>query len=94
VIKARLVSADGRPILIFGLSDENIRRLQAGDPIKFELGDLGIQPSIPVAIIAGRDEETMRAQLAEWFEMPPRDEATPNREGPTDATGGSGRADP
>jgi hypothetical protein len=53
VIKARLATPGGRPILIFGLSDENIRRLQAGDPIKFELGDLGIKPSIPVVIMAG-----------------------------------------
>lgn len=70
MIKAKLATPDGAPILILGLSDANIKRLQQNEPILIHLGELGITPDIPLAIIAGRTEESIQAQLAEFFEMP------------------------
>lgn len=69
MIKAKLKGKDG-PIIVLGLSHENLRRLKDRKPILFDLSELGIQPSVPVMIFTGKDEDAMRAELAEWFEMP------------------------
>jgi hypothetical protein len=45
--------------LILGLSDENIRRLKGGEPIKFNCKDLSL-PDIDVFIFNAKDEYTMR----------------------------------
>jgi hypothetical protein len=69
VIKAKLSGKDG-PVLLFGLSHENLRRLKARQPIHFDLSELGIEPSIPVVIMAGKDEAAIQAELSEWFDLP------------------------
>jgi hypothetical protein len=42
MIKATARGADGRHLLVLGLSAENIRRLRLGDPIYFETAALHI----------------------------------------------------
>lgn len=45
-------------LVILGLSDENMKRLAAGQPIKINLKDLDL-PDIEIVIFNGRTEETM-----------------------------------
>lgn len=70
MIKAKFSDKDGIPILVFGLSHDNLRRLKARQPITFNLGDLGFKPPINVMIFSGRTEEGMKAELGEFFTMP------------------------
>lgn len=44
--------------IVFGLSDENIKRLQGGNPIHFNLNELGM-PDTDVFIFNGKDEQEM-----------------------------------
>jgi hypothetical protein len=45
-------------MIILGLSDENINRLKADQPIKFNLQELGL-PDLDVLIFTAKDEQTM-----------------------------------
>jgi hypothetical protein len=45
--------------IILGLSDVNLERLKDGQPIKFNLKELGL-PDYEVFIFNGKDEQTMR----------------------------------
>jgi hypothetical protein len=42
MIKAKLVMDDGKVLLVFGVSAENITRLQGGDPIQIDLTEMGL----------------------------------------------------
>jgi hypothetical protein len=42
MIKAKLVMDDGKVLLVFGISAENITRLQGGDPIQIDLTEMGL----------------------------------------------------
>ena len=64
MIKARGTTADGRPLLILGLSGENMTRLMANEPIRVELRDLGL-PAIQVVILGGRTEAQIVEDLRE-----------------------------
>ncbi len=61
----------GRPLLVIGLTDENMRRLRQGgdeglgEPIRFNTSELGLQP-MTIVIMAGKSEEGIRAILAEF----------------------------
>jgi hypothetical protein len=48
--------------LIFGLSEINLEKLKAGDPILFDLAELGL-PSQKVFIFHGKDEDTMKQMM-------------------------------
>jgi hypothetical protein len=48
--------------LILGLSDENLRRLKGGEPISFNLKEVGFD-DIEVIIFNGKDEQTMQQEL-------------------------------
>lgn len=54
------------PIVILGLSGENITRLMADEPILINLADLGLPP-LRVAIIGGRTEVDIATKLNEEF---------------------------
>lgn len=49
-------------MIILGLSDENINRLQNGLPIKFNLKDLGLQ-DMDVVIFHGKTEFEMKQTM-------------------------------
>jgi hypothetical protein len=52
----------GTQILLIGLSDENVRRLQAQQPIMFNAAELGLPP-LHVVIAAGSTEASLRTAL-------------------------------
>jgi hypothetical protein len=54
--------ANGKPLLILGLSGENMARLMANEPIKIDAADLGL-PELTVIVVGGRTEESILANL-------------------------------
>jgi hypothetical protein len=60
-----MIRARVNDLLILGLSDENMRRLAAGEPIAFSLDMLGMQGRI--IIFNGRTEESMAVQMQEFI---------------------------
>lgn len=61
MIKARATINDGQVMVVIGLSDENIRRLQAGLPIDTDLSEIGLAGRL--FIFSGETEEAMRDQI-------------------------------
>lgn len=53
-----MIKAKKDNVLILGLSDENLTRLKKGQPIKFNLNELGME-DIEVVIFNGKDEQEM-----------------------------------
>lgn len=51
-------------ILVFGITDENIKRLKEDKPIKFNLSELGMD-DITVYICHGKDEQALYEQFKE-----------------------------
>jgi hypothetical protein len=72
LIKALTREIGKQPMLILGLSDENWQRLRnggdegLGQPIKFDLAELGLPPLI-VVITGGETEEKLRDDLFRTF---------------------------
>lgn len=62
MIKALKTMPDG-PLLIFGLSKENIKRLLAGDPILASMSDFGLPGRF--MILAGDTEESIARELVD-----------------------------
>lgn len=62
MIKVKGKNTSGGDIIILGLSDENMKRLSKGEPIKFNLTDLDM-PSCDVFIFNGATEFEMKRQL-------------------------------
>lgn len=54
--------------IILGLSEENIKRLQKDQPIKFNLNTLIPDQDFTVFIIAGKTEETIALTLKQMVE--------------------------
>lgn len=52
----------GRPLLIIGLSGENMTRLMADEPIRFDMAEVGLPP-LTVVIVGGRTEDAITEQL-------------------------------
>ena len=59
MIKASGRTGDGKPLVILGLSGENIARLTAIEPIVFNLKELPGLPDIQVLITYRKTEETI-----------------------------------
>lgn len=64
MIKFTATTGEGTPLIGLGLSEENLRRLRAGQPIMLKLGDLLPGVQIEVLIFAGRDEYDLTERLA------------------------------
>lgn len=62
MIKASGKTGDGRPFVLLGLSGENVTRIVAGEPIKLNLKDVGLD-DIEVAIVYGKTESDIVDQL-------------------------------
>lgn len=62
MIKAVLRTALGQPVILLGLSGENVTRLMADEPIKINLAELGLPP-LQIAIVGGRTEDDIAQQL-------------------------------
>lgn len=70
MLKASGRAGDGRPLVILGLSGENMTRLMADEPIEFDLVDLGLPPT-QVVIVGGRTEDDIAEQLRGRGLLPP-----------------------
>lgn len=66
MIKAVLRDAQGAPVILLGLSGENCARLMADEPIKVDLAELGL-PSLQIALVGGRTEADITAQLEQHY---------------------------
>ncbi len=62
MIKASGRTGDGQPLLIVGLSGENMARLMAGEPIRFDADELGL-PAMTVVVVGGRTEQDIADDL-------------------------------
>lgn len=63
MLKARSTSKkDGRPLVILGLSGENVTRIVAGEPLVVDMAEMGLPP-MEVAIIYGRTEQAILENL-------------------------------
>jgi len=59
-----MIKARKDKTIIFGLSDENLKRLKKGQPISFSMADLKMGlDDIDVIIFNGRTEEDMMDQI-------------------------------
>ena len=66
MVFAHVTQANGEPLYLFGLSAENIQRLQQGQPITFDMQARAGGSHVPpgrVVICYGRTEEAI---AAEW----------------------------
>lgn len=57
---------DKGPLAIFGLSGEDMTRLMAGEPIVFDLAELGFSPLL-ITILGGRTEHDIAADLDKLY---------------------------
>lgn len=65
MIKAAGQTGDGKPLLLLGLSGENITRLVAGEPINITsawMVEMGL-PELTIALVYGRTEEAIMVEL-------------------------------
>lgn len=66
-----VVQLSGRPLVVLGLSGENVTRLMADEPILIDLADLGLPPQ-KIAIVGGRTEDDIAADLKRHSHMTAR----------------------
>jgi hypothetical protein len=61
MLKFTARSGDGRPLLMLGITDENVARLKAGKPILVKADDVAAMglPAIAVAIQYGATEQAI-----------------------------------
>jgi hypothetical protein len=62
MVKAMARLADGRVLLVLGISDGNIARLKNGEPIYFDSSTMRIEPGLTIGAITvfyGRDEDEL-----------------------------------
>lgn len=64
MIKAKLNNGD----LVFGLSDENMKRLKNGEPIKFNLKDMGLDDQT-IFIFCGESEDKIFEDLLPYIDL-------------------------
>lgn len=62
MLKAAGRTGDGRPLLVLGLSKENMTRLAADDPMVLDTAPLGL-PSMQIVIVYGATEDTIIDRL-------------------------------
>lgn len=62
MIKATGSTADGKPLLIIGLSGENMTRLMTDEPIHINAANLGL-PDMTILIVGGRTEADIANDL-------------------------------
>jgi hypothetical protein len=65
MVKAKLTGDGGKTLLLFGLSEVNIRRLKAGEPIKVDLTEMGLEGEM--LIFYGESERDMALMLKPYI---------------------------
>ena len=68
MLKMRGKGIGGRELIVFAMSDENIKRLKAKDPIYFSLQELGKDlPDVDVSIAYGDDIDEIYDELQKFI---------------------------
>jgi hypothetical protein len=85
MLKGKTVDREGKPVMIVGLSGENVTRLAAGEPIYFDASEFGL-PGCKVMLLYGKTEldiiAALRANSASLtMKVKARDEAIHPQEG-------------
>ena len=62
MLKMRGRDRSGHPVIILGLSDQNLHRLRRGEPISFSLTELGFKGG-SVVIFSGATEADMAREF-------------------------------
>lgn len=70
MIKAMGRTGDGQPLVLLGLSGENVTRLMADEPIKVDLAQMG-GPPILILLVGGRTEDEITRRLVDAGLLPP-----------------------
>lgn len=65
MIKAKATLSHGRPLYLFGLSQQNLEKLREGMPIRIHLEEMGGEGE--VLIMFGETEHAIAAELAEMI---------------------------
>jgi hypothetical protein len=79
MVKAGANGADGKRIVILGITEENVRRLRDGKPIHVHGDEVGA-PDVTIFIMYGKDNKDVARQLEETgFRLPP----DPPKQGPS-----------
>jgi len=58
MLKARADDANGNPIFLFGLTEENVRRMREGEMLRVDLAQMGGHGTIHIMV--GKDIEALR----------------------------------
>jgi hypothetical protein len=67
MIKALCHAPDGRKLLVFGLSHENIRRMKKGQPLRVDLDLMGLE-GVSLAIYVGKTEADIEAAMEPFID--------------------------
>lgn len=62
MIKATGQRKGGKPFVLLGITGENVTRIVAGEPLKVNLNEVGLD-DIEIAIVYGKTEEDLVAQI-------------------------------
>lgn len=65
MVKAKITREDGKPRLIFGITEENVDRLKKGQPILVDLTEMGVNADI--GIFYATDEQGLVATIAPFI---------------------------
>lgn len=68
MIRGVIHTTSGIPILLIGLSEENITRLRKEQPIFQPMAGLGLKEEVNLAIVYGKTEEDMVKSVKEQAE--------------------------
>lgn len=66
MIKALMYTGSGEPIVLLGLSAENMTHLMADEPIPINLADLGLAAQ-RIIIVGGATEDTITESLRAYI---------------------------
>lgn len=70
MIKARSSDEAGQPIVILGITGENVARMAAGEPVLVNMTELGLPP-MKVILMYGKTERHITAELELHGLLPP-----------------------
>lgn len=70
MLRGKGTMKDGKPLIVLGLSYKNLEKMKAGEPMSFDLDELGINAHC--LIVVGETEEAM----AEDFGLPLQERPT------------------
>jgi len=63
-----MIRAQAGNHFIFGITEENVRRLKSGEPIAVKLNEFGLTgPNISIVICYGETEEKLALELQEFI---------------------------